>query len=355
MLQKHYSGSEEYGKAAKALYPYAYARVAAMRSALIKKGEYHKLAKMGPNEIASYLESTQYKKEIDLLAVSHKGPELLEVAINKNVSETFRKLRRIAGPRLQALIDIYLKRKDIENIKTIIRAKYTGTEEKQIINMLQPAQLSIDQLKALLKKQTIEEVLREARITRPETWKQANERFKETNNLAEIENALDQSYYTEVLEAASKLPTRGTEFKQFLQHEIATKNIINILRFVKEGLDKKAIHKLLIKMNGKTDKTTARMMETEPITAFESSKYGATAKKGIEAYRQKNTTAQIESDLEKYLLAKALAMAKYKPLIADSIIGYMFAKEIEAKNLKLIAKAKQLGMSEEFIQEHITA
>ena len=53
------------------------------------------------------------------------------------------------------------------------------------------------------------------------------------------------------------------------------------------------------------------------------------------------------------LLKKALAMTRQRPLFADSIIGYMFAKEIEARNLKLMIKGKQLKLEDSFIEEQL--
>ncbi len=359
MLQTHYSKASKGTLAALAAarHPYTYARVAFMRAALITKSTYPKLIKMSLSEIANFLQTTEYKKEIDELAVNYSGAELIEIAINKNVSNTYTKLRRISKPELRILIDAYLKRKDVANIKTILRGKYTGTNEKDVVAMLQPYELSYESLKGLLKKQDIAEILKESKLKNT-VWKEAHESFKETNNLAEIENALDQNYYRSMLEVANNLP-KNTLFKKFLQEEINIINFLNILRFKREGMEKKNIHRHMILHRKGAEAKDAKMKKLidagneELPAAIEATKYGEIAKQGLAEYRNKGTMARIETDLYRYLLKTALTLARRKPLSSDAILGYMFAKEIEAKNLKLMTKAKQLGLKEEFIEEHL--
>lgn len=57
--------------------------------------------------------------------------------------------------------------------------------------------------------------------------------------------------------------------------------------------------------------------------------------------------------LYKYLLEKSILLQHQHPLSIDIILGYMFAKEIETRNLRVIAKGKQLGLSNEFIESQL--
>ena len=358
MLQRYYTkqSKEDVAASATAKYPYTYARVSAMKAALLKKSSYDKLLKMSLSEATSFLESTEYKKEIDELAVNYKGVELIELAINKNLSNTYIKLRRISNPSLRVLLDTYLRRKDIANIKTVLRGKYTSSGEKEITAMLQPYELSQEFLKSLLKKQDIAEILKEIKSISPAIWKQAHEKFMETNMLVEIENALDQHYFKQVTDISSKLPTRGTLFKKFLQEEIEIINMLNIIRFKRERMDKKDIQRYVFTSGKGPDTRLKRLINAgneETAAALESTAYGTIAKRGITEYKEKGTLIYLETDLYRHLLKKALMLVRQMPLVADAILGYLFAKEIEARNLKLIVKAKQLGLAQEFIEDHI--
>ena len=130
---------EETKKIKLSFYPYTYVRTTVMRGLLLKKEDYHKILKMDFNEIAKLLGETTYKEAIDKLASTLAGADLLEAALNQNLSNSYEKLRRISSEELRLLINEYLKRKDIEDIKTIIRGKFTKIDEKIIQSKLQAA------------------------------------------------------------------------------------------------------------------------------------------------------------------------------------------------------------------------
>ena len=120
-------------------YPYTYVRTTVMKSLLFKKHDYEKMLKMGFNEIAKFMQDSNYKKEISELAANHSGADLLESALNKNLAYTFKKLIRISPKELGAIIWEYAKRKDIEDIKTIIRGKFTNMAEKDVFDSVTSA------------------------------------------------------------------------------------------------------------------------------------------------------------------------------------------------------------------------
>src|SRR3989344_7732253 len=98
-------------------YPYTYARVSAMKGKLLKADDYHKLLKMKFAEIAKFLEESDYKQEVDEYSVQYEGAELLERALNRNLQRAFEKLKRISPEQLNTVIQAYLIRRDVWNMK----------------------------------------------------------------------------------------------------------------------------------------------------------------------------------------------------------------------------------------------
>ena len=134
-------------------YPYTYVRASVMRSLLFRKDDYQRMLKMGFNEIAKFLQESHYRNEINRLATEYSGSDLLELALNRNLADSFKKLISISHPNLRILINEYIKRKDIDDIKTVLRGKLTGANEKQILASITSAgTLSYDFLISLLKK-----------------------------------------------------------------------------------------------------------------------------------------------------------------------------------------------------------
>jgi|TARA_B100002003_G_C14070761_1_gene515158 V/A-type H+-transporting ATPase subunit C len=339
-------------------YPYTYVRSNVMRTLLIKKEDYHKLMKMTFTEITRYLQESIYKTDIDKLATELSGTELLEIALNRNLESSFEKLRRISPKELNILIENYLKRKDIEDIKTLMRGKYINADKNLIINSLQAAgTLSMDYLKKLVELESIQEILKNIKIFDFSEFKDPIMDFEEKNALVSIENKLDQLYYQEILEFTKSLPVQGSLFKDFLLQEIEIKNLITLIRLKREKLDKKDIRKYLFFSGDRDlDSNLNRLLDADLgniIKILERRPYSKILESGFKDLNEKNSLINLEIGLYKYLLDKSILLQHQNPLSIDVILGYMFAKEIEVRNLKILVKGKQLNMTEEFIENQL--
>lgn len=351
--------SKKPGKVDLKFYPYTYVRTVIMRSLLFKRDDYNKMLKMGFGEIARFLEESHYKKEIDELAAEHSGSDLLELALNKNLAESFKKLIRISSEELGLLIREYIKRKDIEDLKTIIRGKFTSTSDKKIKSSLTAAgTLSYDFLFSLLKKDSIEDILKHNKLVDYSHLKEAVRSMNEKKNLAGIENALDRHYYTELIGFSKRLSKKGNMFRKFLVKEIEVLNILTLLRLKKARFKKELVKDFIIPSgdNIKDSRITnmAKMDNASEVLALlENSEYKEVISKGVNEFNKNSSLITLEIDLYKYLLRQSILFTHQYPLSVDSIIGYMFAKDIEVRNLKIIVKGKQLGLKEQFIENQL--
>ena len=340
-------------------YPYTYVRTVVMRSILFKKEDYHKMLKMGFSEIAKFMQESSYKKEINELAANYSGADLLELALNKNLAESFRKLMRISSYELGLLVREYTKRKDIEDLKTILRGKFTNADEKSISRSITGAgTLSKDFLLSLLKKNSIEDVLKNNNLVDFSLLKGALRDFSEKKNLSGIENALDKCYYTHLIQFSNRLPKQGALFRNFLLREVEILNILALLRLKKANFSREIVKNFIIPTGDKTK--DAKMLalislgDLEQISkAFEKTEYGEIIAKGIEDFKKNNSLISLETGLFKHLLNQSILFMHQHPLSIDVILGYMFAKDIEVRNLKIIIKGKQLGLQEQFIESQL--
>ena len=79
-------------------------------------------------------------------------------------------------------------------------------------------------------------------------------------------------------------------------------------------------------------------------------------KEVVEKYNkeaEKVNFTDLEIYLDKFLLEQSRKLIRQHPMSVDVILGYMFLKDLEVKNLSRIIKAKQLSLSEEFIEKTI--
>ncbi len=339
-------------------YPYTYARTAVMKSLLLKKGDYHKMLKMSFSEIAKFLQDTNYKNEINALANEYSGADLLELALNRNLAESFKKLIRISPNELGLLIKEYAKRKDIEDIKTILRGKFTNADEKNILRSVTAAgTLSYEFLASLAKKESIEEILKHNKLVEFSYFKAGLKDLEEKNNLAGIENQLDRHYYTNLIQFSKILP-KNAMFRNFLLKEAEMLNIMTLLRLKKAKFEKNVIKSFIIESGEKLkDSKIMGLAESESLeglsNALEKTEYRNAVAKGAEEFKKNGSLISIETELYKHLLKQSALFMHQHPLSVDVILGYMFAKEIEVRNLKIIIKGKQLGLKDEFIESQL--
>jgi V/A-type H+/Na+-transporting ATPase subunit C len=335
-------------------YPYTFARVSVMKTMLLKKSEYHKLLRMRIESIVQYLGESTYKSAIDKLAIRYSGVDLMEHSLNLDLVQTFSKLRRISAPEVDILIDSYAMRWDMYNIKTILRGIYSKSEKEYVRSLLLPAgALSLESLGDMMKQTTIEGALRACKLVKYDRIAKAMEAFEESGKLIEIENQLDHIYFENGLEVANSIGKEGQLFAKFLLTEIDMINIRNLLRMKREGFGSKETKKYLVYSGQILDgKMLDRLAMTDSIhaiiTELRKTEYG-------KVIHEKSGESLIETELEldRYLIKKSFLYTHQYPMSVMAILTYMMNKIIEVKNLKSIARAKQLGIDDKFIEEKL--
>ena len=345
------------GKLALGKYPYTYARVSVMRSFLLRKEDYHKLMKMNLNEIISYLQSSQYKKEIDELAVRFKGVQLMELALGRNLANTWAKLKKISPPSLRVVIAAYLLRVDVLNIKTLVRAKFTKLSADQLQPMLLPSGfLTEKKLAELAKKESVDDILKSVGFIDYSQFAKALESLRETKSVSEIENALDRFYYSAMQEFSRRLPGEGRLFREFLEAELEMAAVMNVLRLKRANLPAKDIERYVtIPESGRAliRKMIGSSSAGEAAKLLEQGRFKSFVENGVKEFQSSGSLIRLELDLSRQLLKRSVLFLHQHPLTVDVILGYLFAKEVEVRNLKLLLKARQLSIGGEFAEQQL--
>lgn len=337
-------------------YPYTYLRTIFMKKTLLKKSDYDKMLKMTPSEIGKYLEDLEYKNEIDELAINYKGVELVERTLQLNLANKFSKLINISPQELKALIRIYLKRYDIYNIKTILRAKFSNLAQEDIGKHISPVSTEKKVFfEKLVAQKNVEEVVASIDFIEEKDLRSALEHFKTTNSLIYIENVLDKHYFTYVMSQLKYLSTEGKLYKKFLMNEIDVLNVKTILRAKKENMPEQQIKELVFSYGSLKKPLVDILIKSDfanVLKQLEETQFKNAIEKYIKEPDKINFT-ELEISLDKHILEESKKLAKQHPMSVDVILGYIFLKDIEVRNITRIIKAKQLGLREEFIEKII--
>ena len=336
-------------------YPYTYLRTLIMKRNLLSKSDYDKILKMSPEEIGKYLEEFEYKKEVDELAMEYRGVELIERTLQKSLGNKFGKLLRISPQDLKLLIKVYQKRYDIYNIKVILRAKFSSIPQNEIRSHMSPVAVEKnDFFEKLIAQKTVEEAISALSFLDESRLRAALDHFRNNNSLVYIENALDRHYFLSVISQLTYLSTEGKVYRKFLLNEMDIINVKMLLRSKHENLGEQSIREMIVGF-GSIKKSAVDRMTKSDISGIMKELESTQFREIFEKYKDfdRINFTDLELSLDKFLLEQSRKLVRQNPMTVDAILGYMFLKDIEVKNLTRIIKAKQLGLSEEFIGKTI--
>ncbi|MDP2845985.1 MAG: V-type ATP synthase subunit C, partial [Candidatus Methanoperedens sp.] len=329
-------------------YAYIVARVRVMKSKLIPKEMYPKFLNMEIPEITRFIGESEYKKDVDELGKKYKGIDLIEHALNQNLALTYRKLIEVSQNEAKFLITEYLRSWDIWNIKTIIRGKFSGASEEEILeDVVSAGQLRYRDLTDIVKIGTVEGVI--AAFAKTPHYP-ALEGYNGV--LADIENSLDRTYYSNLIKAV--LDSGNKLFLKFLRTEIDLKNMKMLFRMKRAGMEREAILKLLIPGGMELKDADLSRLAAMPLSEFVRALEEYSYWKAISDVSGELTSLlNIETRLDKYGLAYAASISYYYPLSILPVLDYILSKKIEVDNLRIIVRGKETSLQEDIIKAHL--
>lgn len=322
-------------------YPYTFARVSVMKGELIQKDQWNSLLKMGFHELLRTLQDGTYKDEITGLDLQHVQLSKLEGALNRNLARTFGKLLRISDEKLKKVLEIYLQRYTIENIKAILRGKMTGAPAEEVEQLLVPtATYPREYFISLMKKEHVADIIK--RLPFPIEK-------KEETDLFALENTLDRTYILLLFALAQQLRGQGKALKELIQAELDIINSKIVLRLKNQGMKKDEIGQYLVAPRREIAALAGKETVKDVITGLRKLRLVVCDEKLPET----EMMAHAEIELDTTLLRKERLLMHQFPLTVNSILGFMFAKEIEVKNLKVLVKGKKLGLDQEYLSKMV--
>ncbi|PCR92505.1 V-type ATP synthase subunit C [Natrinema ejinorense] len=338
---------------------YVNARVRSRRAAMLSDEDYRKLIRMGPSEIARFMEETEYEREINELGTRFSGVDLIEYALNRNLAKHFDDLLEWSEGKLYDRIVRYLRKFDVWNLKTIIRGIYTDTDPEDIrTDLIRAGELDDGTIDRLVEVDSIEDVIELLDGTIfAEQLEVAFEEYEESGALVPLENALDRAFYENLLADLGR-PQEGPEAKyvEFLEAEIDFRNARNALRLARSGsdLDPAAYYieggvlfdeSDLNRLVGDYDALVDHIAENK--------RYGDRLSGALDRLRDADSLIQFEHALDAALLEYADLLSSVYPTSISPVLSFVLGKEREVENIRAIARGREVGLDETEIEEEL--
>ena len=335
---------------------YVTARVRARRGALFDDDEYNKLVRMGPAEIARYMEESEYEREINDLGSRHSGVDLIEYALNRNLARHFDALLGFAEGQLYDLIARYLRKFDAWNVKTVLRGVYTDADsEADETDLIRAGEFDDAEINRLLEADTVEDVVTVLDGTMfDEAVAAAFEDFEETDTLVPLENAVDCAFCEQLL---GELPSgEAIElYREFLEADIDFRNVRNALRLARSGadIDPGAYFIDGGRLFSASEMSTLVENTDELVARIRESTYGDRLAEPLDELAAADSLIDFERALEGVLLEYSRQLGNVYPLSICPVVAYILMKEREVTNIRAIARGREAGLSDEEIEQEL--
>lgn len=317
---------------------YFSARISAMKEKLFPMLTYEKMLLMELPEITRYISEGDYHEDVTELSKSFKGIDLIEYALNLNLARTYQKLLNISEGKIHKFITQYMKRWDIENVKSILRGLSSGVSSQEMVETLIPVgSLKFSYLISLSKMdyKSAKEDLESKKIIPPEY-----------ESIPDLENEIDKRYFQESIMVANEIGEEG--IIEYLYKEVDLHNLKILLRLKNEGTDFELIKEELIPLGKRITKRSYKSLEEmdfEGTVKFANKQFS-----NLRLDPGENITI-IEQELDKYLIAFGERVSHLNMFSSLMALGFILRKYREIANLRLIVRGKQLGLPPESIEK----
>ncbi len=339
-------------------YEYVTARVRSRRAKLFDVDDYRKLVRMGPGEIARFMEETEYEAEMNALGARHSGIDLVEYALRENQAKHFEDLLRWAEGPLYDYIARYLRKFDAWNVKTILRGLYSDADRSDIEeDLIRAGEFDDDFLGQLAGAGTIEEVIELLQGTLfGDVLEDAEREFEERAILVPLENAIDQAFYEQLLAGlpdSSDTPT--ALYREFLQAEIDFRNLRNALRIARSGadIDPAAYYIAGGRLFRPEELRQLATNVDELVARIRESTYGEDLTAALDELEDADSLIGFEHALDAALLEYSGRLSNLYPLSICPVLAYILAKEREVENIRAIARGREAGLAVDDIEEEL--
>jgi len=335
-------------------YGYGNARVRGMRSRLLKPAYIEELMRQ-PDvaKIIHVLIDSTYGPDIEAAIIHGRTPAAMDEALRANMVGIFQKVMGFLNAEAYDLVGALLGRWDQFNIKSIIRGKHMHLTPEEIEDGLYAVgSLTPTDLHQLVNMEDIRAV-----VDTLVTWgspyavplREHLPEYSEDGNLAALELALDRYYFSWAAKRLSGRRANAVLARRILGMQADSVNLLTVFRLLKSDIGNVDPKSFFLPGGQYVDEalfnSLAGMSDVdEVLDGLKKTPYARQLEAVITNYVEDGSLSVFERALEDFVMRKALDAGRGDPLGVGITIGYLWAKQNEVTNLRIIVKGTAVGM-----------
>lgn len=323
-------------------YAYAAARVRAREVKLLDSSRLDRMLEASsPEEAYKILAEAEYGVGSDTAANVFS----FEALLAEEMKKTYSLLSEIA-PQVE-IVRAFQKKHDYFNVKVLLKAEFSNQDPPPIL--METGTYGADAIRRIIRERDykeLEPVMQQAIL---ETY----DVFSRTRDPQAVDLILDKASYEQFV---TDLKNIDSPFLHGLAEIII--DITNIKMHIRaRSLNKEWVFiKKLLLAGGELEEKHFAATGDKPIEAFVDdiryTKYGDAVYRGWELYKTKNNFSALERLLDDYLM-EYVRRAKMITMGVEPFIAYLYAKEAEIRNVRVIMTGKINRLPNDLIRERL--
>ena len=314
------------------IYPYAVSKIKVKENRLLTKANLEQLAsEKNIERIVSVLREKEY--DFDIV----QRYEDYEIVLKNAEEELYKLIKGIMDE--SDFVEIFLSQNDYFNIKLILKSKIQGKEYKN--NLMDSGAISKDEISTIMENEEYDRLDKNMK----EAIKQAIELYEKTKMPFVIDSILDKACFTKMEKLAKKI---NNEFIiKYIEKLIDITNIKTFFR-IRKIYKQPSIFEISYIAGGKINLNTfmENLNEDDQSLKYKFIGFSDTIEQALYHYEN------LDKFCDNYIM-NYMKEAKLKALTIEPIVAYLYAKQTEFKNIRIIFTGKLNNISDEKIKERL--
>jgi V/A-type H+-transporting ATPase subunit C len=329
---------------------YVNARLKGMHSTFLQIKNWNELLNAHSlDELERILGNTPYNQNLEEARLNHQGLLAFDFALSLNWLQTLAKIHSFVNGQISIALELYLVRFDLNNLKELLSFRLQGRAEGEIFPITGfLAQRQLDELghssdlKIMSGKLRLwQHPLAEMTATLPRDF---------SGNL-QLEVLLEKGYFQTFSNRLSRFSSLGRSLLQFLGREIDFLNIRSAYYLCQTSLAVATKSELFLPGGSALGRGDFRLL-ANPET-FQQGRVRLAKNAGFHFVAKASNAEEIEKAIVHQRWLENLRRYRNDPLGPGVLLSFLFQKETEISNLRLLGRAKWYHLPDDRIRDNL--
>ncbi len=334
-------------------YGYLNARVRGMSTRLLSGEMFPAL--METRDLESFgarlSEAPNYRREVERERADAGGLDIhaVEGALLAAYAADVQKVQHISAGSPRALVDLFLSRYDLHNVRTLVRGLMRSRSAEEIRRATLPLgtfnDADLDELSASGDLQTLAATLLTWGMPFGEVLHDLLRRYSGEDDLLAFDRGLDGAWFPWAVGRAGEIDG-GEDLADALAAEVDLRNIVTLLKLVRQGSQPSQSLEFMMEGGMLGDRLLASIAESQDFRAaldlIGRTRYGE-ALSGIDVASAANVS-EVERQVERLMVRNFTRLFRKDPLGFSTMLGYLWRRHAEFTDLRLIARGQSFGL-----------